>query len=134
LYDTLKKDDFQLVKVRNYSTKKVRYFMVAERNVFIDKLGNQLVLYVKELKKDEKGNLIEKYEGKYMTLISNMLNKSPGETVKMYATQRRIETGYRDQDQNLSLDKCRWRDIEGQYCFIALVFLAYLLLCRVCYR
>lgn len=134
LYDTLKKDDFQLVKVRHYSTKKVRYFMVAERNVFIERLGNQLVLYVKELKKDEKGNLIEKYEGKYMTLVSNMLDKSHGEIIKIYMMRWRIETGYRDQNQNLSLDKCRWRDIEGQYCFIALVFLAYLLLCWARYK
>jgi len=107
LYDTLKKDDFQLIKVRHYSTKKVRYFMVAERNVFIEKLGNQLVLYVKELKKEEKGNLIEKYEGKCMALVSNMLDKSPGKTTKIYMMWWRIETGYRDQNQNLSLDKCR---------------------------
>ncbi len=134
LYDTLKKDDFQLVKVKHYSIKKVRYFMVAERNVFIKKLGDQLILYVKELKKDEKGNLVEKYKGNYMPLVSNMMDKSSGEIIKIYMMRWRIETGYRDQNQNLSLDKCRWRNIEGQCCFIALVFLAYLLLCWARYK
>ncbi len=36
-----------------------------------------------------------------------------------------IETSYRDDTQELHLKGCQWRNIEGQYCFISLVFLAY---------
>ncbi|MHA1252547.1 MAG: hypothetical protein ACTSRP_21355 [Candidatus Helarchaeota archaeon] len=47
-------------------------------------MGNQLVLFVKELKKDENGNLEEKYNGNYQILVSNMINSSMKEIIKTY--------------------------------------------------
>ena len=129
LYNTIKEEEFEIVKVKLTYNKEYRYFKAALRNVFIKKLGDQLVLFIKELKKDENGNLEEKYNGNYQILVSNMTNSSMKEIIKTYMKRWRIETSYRDQNQNLGLCKCRWRNIEGQYCFIALVFLAYLMLC-----
>ncbi|MHA1688423.1 MAG: hypothetical protein ACTSUN_03670, partial [Promethearchaeota archaeon] len=48
--------------------------------------------------------------------------------IQAYLERWTIETSYRDKSQELHLKGCMFRNIEGQYCFITLVFLAYRLL------
>ncbi|MHA1232865.1 MAG: hypothetical protein ACTSRP_20920 [Candidatus Helarchaeota archaeon] len=71
-------------------------------------MGDQLVLFVKEIKKDENGNLEEKYKDNYQILVSKMINNHMKEIIKTYMKRWRIETSYRDQNQNLGLCKCSW--------------------------
>ncbi|MHA1251560.1 MAG: hypothetical protein ACTSRP_16330 [Candidatus Helarchaeota archaeon] len=43
-----------------------------------------------------------------------MINSSMKEIIKTYMKRWRIETSYRDQNQNLGLCGRRWRNIEGK--------------------
>lgn len=128
LQATIPPTEYELTTVKSPKTREDRYFLVVSRLVFIPKIGNHILLFLKEMDRDTTGTLREKYPGEWICLVSNML-ESPKETIMtIYAKRWAIETSYRDETQHLKLAGCMWRDIEGQYCFITLVFIAYILL------
>jgi len=45
-----------------------------------------------------------------------------------YSLRWAIETSFQDLNQNLALHGCKWRELRGQECFLALAFLCYLFL------
>ena len=121
--------EYELVEARTPKTKALRFFKVAIRDVFIKKIGNNRLVFYKELKKSSTGGLVEKYPNEWRCLITDRHDFTPRAIIETYLKRWAIETGYRDQNQQLKLHGCMWRDIEGQYCYIALVFIAYMLLC-----
>ncbi|MHA1756015.1 MAG: hypothetical protein ACTSVV_04540 [Promethearchaeota archaeon] len=76
LYKTIKEDEFKIIKLKLVYNQEYRYFKVALRNIFITKIGDQLVLFIKELEEDENGKLVEKYKDSFQILVSNMINNS----------------------------------------------------------
>jgi len=128
LHDSIPSAEYRMVKVKSPKTGKYRYFQVANRNVFISKIGTHLLLFIKEYEMDDSDVLVEKYKDDWICLISNILTKPPEEIIDIYMKRWAIETSYRDDTQQLKLSGCMLRDIEGQYCYIVLVFIAYILL------
>jgi hypothetical protein len=121
--------EYSCVKVLNPKTKTPRYFRVAVRDVFIKKIGHHRLLFYEELEQPTPGTFVEKYPDEWRCLITNRHDLSSCAILEIYLKRWAIETGYRDESQHLKLQGCMWRDIEGQYCYIALVFIAYMLLC-----
>jgi SRSO17 transposase len=128
LQATIPDTEYELTTIKSPKTRKDRYFKVASRSVFIPKIGNHVLLFLRELEWDTAGHLIEKYPGEWICLVSNLLTSPKEQIMEIYAKRWAIETSYRDETQYLKLAGCMWRDIEGQYCFITLVFIAYILL------
>jgi len=125
LYDSLAEADFELIEAINAKTKQKRFFSAATRDVFIKGIGTQRLVFMKEFEKDDTGQLREKYEDCWICLVSNMMDQTQKAIIHTYMKRWSIETSYRDDTQELHLKGCMWRNIEGQYCFISLVFLAY---------
>jgi len=128
LHASIPESERELVEVVNSKTKEKRYFTAASRNVFINKIGVQRLVFAKELEKRDTGEFNEKYRDGWICLATNMQDQSQGSIIQTYMKRWTIETSYRDDTQELHLNGCMWRNIEGQYCFISLVFLAYRLL------
>ncbi len=128
LYAHIPDSEYELVKAVNPKNHEKKHFLVAHRDVFIKKIGNHHLIFLKELETTETGEFKEKYRDGWTCLVSNIDDGSPKEIVQTYMKRWTIETSYRDDTQELHLKGCMWRNIEGQYCFISLVFLAYRLL------
>ena len=84
-----------------------------------------MIVFMKEVVKTKEGDFKEKYRDGWACLVTNISNTSSREVIQTYMKRWTIETSYRDDTQELHLNGCMWRNIEGQYCFISLVFLAY---------
>jgi len=121
--------EYQQIEVFSTTTGAKRYFWVASRDVFIKSIGNQLLVYAKEEELNDANEWVEKYPGQWICVVSDMHEKSAKAIMELYTQRWAIETSYRDENQHLKLHGCMWRDIEGQYCFITLVFIAYMFLC-----
>lgn len=128
LYESIPECEFEQVEVINSKTKEKRYFLAAIRDVFIKKIGVHRIVFMRELEKGDTGELCEKYRDAWVCLVTNILEDSRKTIIQTYMKRWTIETSYRDDTQELHLNGCMWRNIEGQYCFISLVFLAYRLL------
>jgi SRSO17 transposase len=128
LYASIPESEFKRVEVINAKTKEKRYFMAESREVFITQIGVHRLVFLKELEKSDTGELREKYQDAWICLVTNMKDQEQKIIIQTYMKRWAIETGYRDDTQELHLNGCMWRNIEGQYCFISLVFLAYRLL------
>jgi len=128
LYASIPEGEFERIEVINAKTKEKRYFMAATREVFIKQIGVHRIVFLKELEKSDTGEFCEKYPDAWICLVTNMMDHFQKTIIQTYMKRWAIETSYRDDTQELHLNRCMWRDIEGQYCFISLVFLAYRLL------
>jgi len=128
LYASISESEFEVVEAVNAKTKERRYFSAALREVFIKKIGVHRLVFLKEFEKSENGELREKYQDSWICLVTNMKEQGLKTIIQTYMKRWSIETSYRDDTQELHLNGCMWRNIEGQYCFISLVFLAYRLL------
>ena len=128
LYEDIAESEFEHVEVTNPKTKEKRHYLMAHRDVFVPKIGVQRVLFLREVMRDTSGKYYPKYKKGWTGLVSNMLNERPKGIIQAYLKRWTIETSYRDESQELHLKGCMFRNIEGQYCFITLVFLAYRLL------
>mgnify|MGYP000005720834 CR=1 FL=1 len=133
LYASIPDAEYEVVQVRNPKTKAPRYFKVAVRDVFIKKIGNNRLVFQKELKLTSSGTFEEKYPGEWRCIVTDRHDMTTRAIIETYLKRWAIETGYRDENQQLKLHSCMWRDIEGQYCYITLVFIAYMLLCWASY-
>ncbi len=128
LQASVSESEYEMVEAINAKTHEKKYFLAAVRDVFIKKIGNHRLVFLKELEKSEPGNFREKYLNGWTCLVTNMVDTSPKKLISTYMKRWTIETSYRDENQELHLHGCMWRNIEGQYCYISLVFLAYRLL------
>lgn len=68
LQETIPETDYELTTVKSPKTREDRYFKVASRPVFISKIGNHILLFLKELELDKAGHLIEKYPDEWICL------------------------------------------------------------------
>ena len=125
LQEGIPKAEYEQVEVINPKTHQKKYFLTVARDVFIKKLGNTTLIFIKELEKKTSGEFIEKYPDEWTCLVTNIHDTPPKQIIKTYMKRWVIETSYRDDTQELHLKGCQWRNIEGQYCFISLLFLAY---------
>jgi len=114
LYESLSEGEFERVEVINAKTKERRYFMAASREVFINQRGVHKVVFVKELEKNAMGEWCEKYQDGWICLVTNMKEQEQKTILQTYMKRWVIETSYRDDTQELQLNGCRWRNIEGQ--------------------
>ena len=128
LQANIPKSEYEFVEAVNSKTNEKRYFLAAMRDVFIKKIGNNGLVFIKELEKNKTEEFQEKYPGGWACLVTNIRDAPPKKIIQTYMKRWTIETSYRDENQELHLHGCMWRNIEGQYCFISLVFLAYRLL------
>ena len=128
LLANIPKSEYEFMEAVNSKTNEKKYFLAAMRDVFIKKIGNNGLLFIKELEKNETGEFQEKYLGGWACLVTNIRDAPSKKIIQTYMKRWAIETSYRDENQELHLHGCMWRNIEGQYCFISLVFLAYRLL------
>ena len=125
LHSCIPESEYELVEAVNPKTHEKKYFLAAMRDVFIKKIGNTMIVFMKEVVKTKEGDFKEKYRDGWACLVTNISNTSSREVIQTYMKRWTIETSYRDDTQELHLNGCMWRNIEGQYCFISLVFLAY---------
>jgi len=128
-YESIPKDEFELTFATNPKSKEVKPFFLASRDVYLKGIGTHRVVFTKEARELKDGTYTEKENGKWRALVTNRLDLTSKEIVELYMIRWSIETEYRDDNQNLYLHGCMWRNIEGQYCYIALVFMAYMFLC-----
>ncbi len=128
LQANIPESEYEMVEAINAKTHEKKYFLAAVRNVFVKKIGNNRLVFLKELEKSEQGKFKKKYPNGWICLVMNMVDTSHKKLIQAYLKRWAIETSYRDENQELHLHGCMWRNIEGQYCFISLVFLAYRLL------
>ena len=65
---------------------------------------------------------------RFRVFVTNALTWDAAKILATYAKRWTIETSYEVMSQDLNLHGCKWRDLQGQYSFIALTFLSYLFL------
>ncbi len=133
LFEAIPPGEFKEITVQNPKTGRWRKFTVATRDAFFKNLGTLRVVFIDcsdekadaELAQQE-GDPDEAPSGRrYRVFITNELAWPAEEILGLYSVRWTIETSYRDMSQNLGLHGCKWRELSGQYCFIALSFLAY---------
>ncbi|MHA1896503.1 MAG: transposase [Promethearchaeota archaeon] len=128
LYENIAESEFEHVDVVNPKTKEKCHYLMVYRDVFVLKIGVQRILFLRKVMRDISGKYTLKYEKKWTCLVSNILKECSKRIVQVYLKRWTIETGYRDGSQELHLKGYMIRNIEEQYCFITLVFIAYRLL------
>lgn len=136
IYESIPDADFQETCVKNPKTKKTKYYLTAVRDVFFPKIGNHRTVFIKNLagsasSSDIFDNIEEITDSRgygFKIFVTNAVDLSAKQILSRYSLRWTIETGYRDMSQNLGLHGCIWRNLSGQYCFIALSFLCYIFL------
>ncbi len=136
LYASIPPAEFTPVHVRNRKTGRVKTYRVAVRDAYVPRIGKQRLVFINhdpapEASDDwECRDPFEEVPGgrKFRVFVTNALDWTAQQILELYALRWAIETSYRDLSQHLGLHGCKWRTLEGQYCFIALAFLCYLLL------
>lgn len=135
LFDTIQANEFKETRVENPKTGKVRIQWTAERVVYIPKAGKHKVVFtdcdrIEEDEEDPGEGEVEASETgrRFRVFVTNNLTWDAAKILAIYAARWPIETSYRDMSQDLNLHGCKWRQLHGQYCFIALTFVCYLFL------
>lgn len=136
IYESIPNDEFKKTIVKNPKTGKKTEYQTAVRDMFFPKIGTHRVIFLKlnrniSIGDDLFHNVEEDTDSrgyKFRVFITNDLSKSADEILSCYSLRWTIETGYRDMSQNLGIHGCIWRELSGQYCFIALSFLCYVFL------
>jgi len=136
IYESIPDDEFQITCVKNPKSFKKAFYKTATRNIFFPKIGSHQVVFVKIMAKKVKSldlfkNVEEMTDSRgysFRVFITNDMDMAVEEILSLYSLRWTIETGYRDMSQNLGLHGCIWRELSGQYCFIALTFLCYIFL------
>jgi hypothetical protein len=135
LYDTIPAGEFVLTQFTNPKTGKTRTQWTAERIIYIPKIGKHRVVFIDcdrkipgEEETDEEEAETTSSGHRFRMFVTNNLAWDAATILAIYAARWPIETSYRDMSQDLNLHGCKWRQLYGQYCFIALTFVCYLFL------
>jgi len=135
LFNTIPTKEFKETKVTNPKTKAEKKYLVATRIVFIPKIGMHVAVFIDctkprpENKEAEDAEAITTDAGrKFRVFVASNLEWDAATILSIYMLRWTIETSYRDMNQDLDLHGCKWRELDGQYCFIVLTFLCYLFL------
>ena len=135
LFNTIPPEEFKETTVTNPKTKNVRKYLTATRKVFIPKIGFHIAVFIDCTKPRLENNETEDAETvattsgrKFRVFVASNLAWDAATILSIYALRWTIETSYRDMNQDLNLQGCKWRELNGQYCFIVLTFLCYLFL------
>lgn len=135
VFESIPVSEFQTIEIVNPKTGKTRKERVATKDVFFPKIGMHRVVFIDCTPKDEReegtddAEMIETTTGrKFRLFVTNVLTWDAATILTHYAVRWTIETSYRDMSQDLNLHGCKWRQLDGQYCFIALTFACYLFL------
>jgi len=122
--------------VKNPKTGKAKFYHAVTRDVFIPGIGPHLVVLVPLGSIAGKDDAIEEQSGeleapstkKFCVFVTNRLDWDAATALSLYSLRWTIETCFQDLSQHLGVHGCKWRELDGQYCFIALAFLCYLFL------
>ena len=136
LFDTIPAEEFVKTLVKNPKTGRVKEYYTATRNVFIPGIGTHLVVFIWCKGKGEQNDVIEETpeifdapsKCKFRLFITDRTDWDAATVLSLYSLRWTIETCFRDLSQNLGLHGCKWRQLDGQRCFVALAFLCYLFL------
>ncbi len=136
LFDAVSPGDFKLTMVKNPKTGKVKFYHAATRDVFIPGIGPHLVVLIPCGSVKEAGDALEEQseeieapsKRKFRMFVTNRRDWDASTVLSMYSLRWTIETCFQDLSQHLGVHGCKWRELDGQYCFVALAFLCYLFL------
>lgn len=136
LFDAIPGGDFKLTMVKNPKTKKLKFYHATTRNVFIPGIGTHIVVFVPCGNVASKDDVIEENveeiespaKKRFRVFITNRVDWDASTILSLYSLRWTIETCFQDLSQHLGVHGCKWRELDGQYCFIALAFLCYLFL------
>ena len=135
LFDAIPLKEFKETVVINPKTKNERKYLTATRKVFIPKIGFHIAVFIDctkprpENKEAEDAEAVTTTTGrKFRVFVASNLAWDAATILAIYALRWAIETSYEDMNQNLDLHGCKWRELNGQYCFIVLTFICYVFL------
>jgi len=98
LQASISESEYEMVEAINEKTHEKKYFLTAMRDIFIKKIGNHRLLFLKELEKNESGKFKEKYLHSWTCLVTNMVDISSKKLISTYMKRWTIETSYRDEN------------------------------------
>ncbi len=136
LFDAVPAGDFNLTMVKNPKTGKVKFYHAATRDVFIPGIRPHFVVLIPCGSVKEAGDALEEQseeieapsKRKFRVFVTNRRDWDASTVLSMYSLRWTIETCFQDLSQHLGVHGCKWRELDGQYCFVALAFLCYLFL------
>nr|MDO8083612.1 transposase [Candidatus Sigynarchaeum springense] len=132
LFNTIPSAEFKETTLVNPKTKAMRKYLTATRKVFIPKVGMHTAVFIDCIKPrpenkepEDSETVVTLGERKFRVFIASNLAWDAATILAIYAVRWTIETSYKDINQDLDLHGCKWRELNGQYCFIVLTFLCY---------
>ena len=136
LYDALPQESFKLTQVIYPKSGKRKFYHVATVDVFFPRIGTHRVLLVQvgaiverdDILASETEVLEAPSKAKFVAFCTNCTEWEASYILSMYSLRWAVETPFQDMTQNLALRGCKWRELSGQNCFLALAFLCYLFL------
>lgn len=134
LYDTILPEDFKLTMVKNPKIGKAKFYHEVTRDVYIPRISSHPAAFVQCGEKEDNADVMEEHpevrespsEAWFRVFITNRVDRDTSTALSLYSLRWLIETSFQDMSQNLDLHGCKWRELRGQECFLALVFLCYL--------
>ena len=135
-YESIPREEFVETNVKNPKMGTTKIYKTAVRDIYFSGIGTHRVVFINCDKETPAPEVIEHHAEvtttpslrKFRVFITNELTWSAAEILSLYALRWTIETCFRDMNQHLGLQGCKWRQLQGQYCFIALTLLSYLFL------
>lgn len=135
-FETIPKAEFVPTVVKNPKTGRTKTYNTAVRDIYFSQIGTQRVVFIDCTEDLAEYDVIEQHaevesspsKRNFRVFITNELTWSATEILSLYALRWTVETGFRDMSQNLGFHGCKWRQLQGQYCFIALTLMSYLFL------
>jgi hypothetical protein len=135
-FETIPRQEFHPTIVKNPKTGKVKTYKTAFRDIYFSQIGIHRVVFIDCSEEDSGSDVIEEHaevlisgsNRKFRVFITNELEWTAAEILSLYGLRWTIETSFRDMSQNLGFHGCKWRHLQGQYCFIALTLMSYLFL------
>jgi hypothetical protein len=136
LYDAIPQADFKLTQVIYPKSGKRRFYHVATVDVFFSRIGTHRLLLVQvgpaveadDILAQETEILEAPSKAKFVAFCTNCTEWDASYILGEYSLRWAVETSFQDMTQNLALRGCKWRELSGQNCFLALAFLCYLFL------
>jgi len=134
--DAIPSGDFKLTQVVNPKTRKRKFYHCATIDVSIPRIGKHRLVIVQVGEAPIEGDLLEAdpevleapSKKKFRAFCTNCLEWDASYILSTYSLRWGIETSFQDLNQNLALHGCKWRELSGQECFLALAYLCYLFL------
>jgi len=136
LHDHIPAEDFKLTQVKNPKTGKRKFYHTATVDVYFARIGTHRLVLVQCGEATAMDEVIEgnpeileaPSKNKFRVFVTNNTSWDASYILSTYSLRWSIETSFQGMNQNLALHGCKWRELSGQKCFLALTFMCYLFL------